>query len=70
MLNLIRAFEMQRMKESKTINEYTDKLLSIANQIRLLGSKFYDSRIIQKILVTLLERFDATISVMENSKDL
>ena len=58
------------MKESKTINEYTDKLLSIANQIRLLGSKFYDSRIIQKILVTLLERFDATISVMENSKDL
>nr|GMD40965.1 Putative transposon Ty5-1 protein [Ipomoea batatas] len=33
-LNLIREFEMQQMKESKTIKEYTDKLLSIANKIR------------------------------------
>lgn len=69
-LNLIRVFEMQRMKESETINEYTDKLLSIANQIRLLSSEFSYSRIVQKILVTLHERFDATISVMENSKDV
>ena len=45
-LNLIRAFEMQRMKESETINEYTNKLLSIANQIRLLGFEFSDSRIV------------------------
>ena len=58
------------MKESETINEYIDKLLSIANQIRLLGSEFSDSRIVQKILVTLLERFDAIVSSMENSKDL
>nr|GMD60386.1 Retrovirus-related Pol polyprotein from transposon TNT 1-94 [Ipomoea batatas] len=35
-LNLIREFEMQQMKESETIKEYTDKLLSIANIIRLL----------------------------------
>nr|GMD66315.1 Putative transposon Ty5-1 protein [Ipomoea batatas] len=33
-LNLIREFEMQQMKESETIKEYTDKLLSIANIIR------------------------------------
>ena len=58
------------MKESETINEYIDKLLSIATQIRLLGSEFSDSRIVQKILVTLLERFDAIVSSMENSKDL
>jgi len=58
------------MKESETINEYTNMLLSIANQIRLLGSEFFDSRIVQKILVTFPERFDATIFVMENSKDL
>ena len=58
------------MKESETINEYTNMLLSIANQIRLLGSEFSDSRIVQKILVTLLERFDAIVSSMENSKDL
>lgn len=69
-LNLIREFEMQRMKESETIKEYTNKLLSIANKLRLLGSEFCDSRIVQKILVTVPARFDATISSMESSKDL
>nr|GLL16706.1 uncharacterized protein LOC109838978 [Ipomoea trifida] len=69
-LNLIREFEMQQMKESDTIKEYTDKLHSIANKIRLLGSEFSDSKIVQKILVTVPERFDATISSMESSKDL
>ncbi|XP_074266564.1 uncharacterized protein LOC141589841 [Silene latifolia] len=61
-LNLVSEFEMQKMKESETIKEYTDKLLCIANKIRLLGSEFSDSRIVQKILVTIPERFDATIS--------
>ena len=69
-LNLIRVFDMHRMKESETINKYIDKLLSIANQIRLLGFEFSDSRIVQKILVTLPKRFDAIVSAMENSKDL
>lgn len=35
MLNLIWEFEMQRMKESETMNEYSDRLLSIVNQVRL-----------------------------------
>ena len=35
--NLVREFEMQKMKESETIKEYANKLLSIANKVRLLG---------------------------------
>ncbi|CAJ2667040.1 unnamed protein product [Trifolium pratense] len=66
-LNLIREFEMQRMKESETIS---DKLLSIVNNVRLLGTEFSDTRIVQKILVTVPERFESTISSLENSKDL
>ncbi|XP_074360543.1 uncharacterized protein LOC141700749 [Apium graveolens] len=69
-LNLIREFELQKMKDSETVKEYSDKLLSIANKVRLLGSEFPDSRIIQKILVTIPERFEATISSLENAKDL
>ena len=30
-LNLIREFEMQKMKESETIKEYSDRLLGIVN---------------------------------------
>ena len=69
-LNLIREFELQRMRESETVKEYSDRLLGIANKVRLLGSEFSDSRIIQKILVTVPERFEATISSLENTKDL
>lgn len=69
-LNLIREFELQKMKESETIKEYSNKLLSIVNNVRLLGTDFSDSRIVQKILVTIPEKFETTISSLENSKDL
>ncbi|GKB70706.1 trichome birefringence-like protein 35 [Tanacetum coccineum] len=32
-LNLIREFELQRMKESKTIKEYSERLIGLANKI-------------------------------------
>nr|KYP38341.1 hypothetical protein KK1_040413 [Cajanus cajan] len=57
-LNLIKEFEMQRMKESERVKEYSDRLLSIVNTVRLFGTEFSDTRIVQKILVTLLERFE------------
>lgn len=60
-LNLIKEFEMQRMKESETIKDYSGRLLDIVNKVRLLGTEFSDSRIVQKVLVTLPERFEATI---------
>ncbi|KAL5854004.1 hypothetical protein ACOSQ4_003806 [Xanthoceras sorbifolium] len=69
-LNLIREFELQRMKDSETIKDYSDRLLSIANKVRLLGSEFTDSRIVGKILVTVPERYKATITTLENTKDL
>ncbi|RDX90884.1 hypothetical protein CR513_27213, partial [Mucuna pruriens] len=44
------------MKESKTIKEYSDKLLGIANKMRLLGSDFDDFIIVENFLVTMPER--------------
>ncbi|KZV44135.1 hypothetical protein F511_26414, partial [Dorcoceras hygrometricum] len=69
-LNLIREYELQRMKDSETIKEYSDRFLSIANKARLLESEFTDSRIVEKILVTIPERYEATITTLENIKDL
>ena len=69
-LNLIREFQMQSMKKSETIKEYSDKLLSIANRVRLLGTTFTDSRIVEKILVTVPERYEASISALKNTEDL
>ena len=69
-LNFVREFKLQRMKESKSIKEYIDKLLGIANRVRLHGSEFTNSGIVEKIFVTTFERYEATIATLENTKDL
>ena len=68
--NLMTEFELQRMKEFETVKDYTNKLLGIANKIRLLGGDFVDSRIVENVLVTVSERYEASIVSLENTKDL
>ncbi|KAA3458812.1 Retrovirus-related Pol polyprotein from transposon TNT 1-94 [Gossypium australe] len=43
------------MKESETIKEHSDRLLGIVNNARLFDTDFFDSRIVQKLLVTIPE---------------
>jgi hypothetical protein len=69
-LNLIREFEPQRMKEFETIKEHSNKLLVIVNKVKLLGTTSTYSRIIEKILVTVPERYEESITTLENIKDL
>ncbi|XP_055835257.1 uncharacterized protein LOC129903740 [Solanum dulcamara] len=69
-LSLIREFELQKIKKSETVKEHSDQLLSIINEVGLLGTKFKDSRIVAKILVTVLERYEVSITILENIKDL
>ena len=58
------------MKDSKTVKDYSDRLLGIKNKVRLLRFEFTDSRIVQKILVIVAERYEDTITTLENTKDL
>jgi hypothetical protein len=58
------------MKKTESIKEYSDRLLNIASRVRLLGSSLPESRIVQKILVTIPEKFEATITSLENTKDM
>lgn len=53
-LNLIRYFKLQKMKDSETFREYCNKLLSIANKVRLIDSEFLDSRLVQNFLQLFL----------------
>ena len=61
---------MKFMQENKTTQEYADKLMKIVNHLRMLGEELLDKRIVQKVLVSIPERFDAKISSLEDSKDL
>ncbi|XP_039169760.1 uncharacterized protein LOC120293987 [Eucalyptus grandis] len=57
------------MKESESVKEYSDRLVGIAD-IRVLGTDLRDDRLVQKILVSLPEKFEATIASLENTRDL
>ena len=70
LLNLRREFETLKIKDSESIKEYMNIVMNVVNQIRLLGDEFPESRIVEKVLVTLPERFESKISLLENSKDL
>ena len=45
--------------------EYADKLQGIVNKIRLLGEELSGRRVVEKLLVTLPETFNAKISALE-----
>ncbi|KAF3634175.1 hypothetical protein FXO38_25261 [Capsicum annuum] len=69
-INLRREFEILKMNDSETIEEFSNKLMKVVNQIRLMGEELTDSRILEKVLVSLPERFEVKISSLEDSKDL
>ncbi|KAG8480143.1 hypothetical protein CXB51_024938 [Gossypium anomalum] len=69
-INLRRDFENLKMKESESIKQYSDRIMATVNSIRLLGEDFSESRIVEKVITTLPERFESKISSLEDSRDL
>lgn len=69
-LNLRREFETIRMKENELVKDFTDRLLKVVNQIRVLGEPLTDQRVVEKVLVSLPEKFEAKISSLEESRNL
>ena len=63
--NLVTKFEGLQMKESETMKDYSTNLVDIANKARMLGTNLSNNRLVQKILVSLLERYEATIASLE-----
>ncbi|XP_060670999.1 uncharacterized protein LOC132800756 [Ziziphus jujuba] len=58
------------MKENELVKDFRDRLLKVANQIRVLREPLTDQRIVEKVLVSLLEKFEAKISSLEKSRNL
>jgi hypothetical protein len=56
------------MKETETIKDFSSQILKLVNQVRLLGEDFLDSRIVEKVLVSLPEKFEHKICSLKDSK--
>jgi len=57
------------MKECETVKD-PNKLLGIVNNVKLCEKEFLEFRLIQKIMVTVSERYETSITSLENTKDL
>ncbi|WCJ39540.1 hypothetical protein M5689_020521 [Euphorbia peplus] len=69
MFTLIREFDMLKMKEDESISEYSSRLMSLVNKIKLLDSDFPDSRVKEKIMISLPSKFESKISTIEEFCD-
>ena len=58
------------MEEDETFAEFFAKLKDIMNSTFNLGESIAESKIVRKILRSLLERFHAKITVIEEVKDI
>ena len=57
------------MEEDESFNEFYTKLKDIVNSAFNLGKTILEPKIVRKVLKSLLERFHAKITAIEESKE-
>ncbi|KAL3612663.1 hypothetical protein D5086_003683 [Populus alba] len=70
LLALKKEFELMKMKDNESVKDYSGRLMDVVNQIRLLGKAFTDHKVVEKIMVSVPQKFEAKISAIEESCDL
>lgn len=68
--SLRRELENMKMKDSETIKEYYSRLRELVNQLRANGEDIVDKRVVEKILISLPEKYDPIVTTMEETKDI
>ena len=58
------------MEEDEAFDEFYTKLKDIVNSVFNLGESIAESKIVRKILRSLLERFHAKITAIEEVNDI
>ncbi|KAA8515304.1 hypothetical protein F0562_018466 [Nyssa sinensis] len=69
-INLRRDFETMKMKENETLNDFSTRFSELVNQVKTYGEDISNARIVKKILISLPEKFDAIVAVIEETKDI
>ncbi|XP_030516486.1 uncharacterized protein LOC115729991 [Rhodamnia argentea] len=67
---LRRDFENSKMKVNETVQEYCGKLKELVNQMRAYGDGITDQRVVEKILVSLTQKYNPIVTTIEATKDL
>ncbi|GKV25633.1 hypothetical protein SLEP1_g35036 [Rubroshorea leprosula] len=69
-ITLKRQVEMLRMLEDETVHQYSTKLQDLVNRIRANGGEFPNKRVVEKIMVSVPDKFESKILAIEETCDL
>ena len=67
---LRRELENLKMSDSESVQDYYTKITKIVNEMKTFGEQISDSRIVEKVLVSLPQKFDSMVSIIEETKDI
>ncbi|KAK3010856.1 hypothetical protein RJ639_012012 [Escallonia herrerae] len=68
--SLRKDLENMKLKEDESLKDYSSRFLELINQMKTHGEDISDRRIVEKTLISLPEKFDPIIAVIEETKDL
>lgn len=66
----MRDFENLKMREVEIVKQYAGKIMAVFSDIGLLGYQFSDSKVVEKVITTLLDRYESKNSSLKDSRDL
>ncbi|KAL0290735.1 UNVERIFIED_CONTAM: hypothetical protein Sangu_2560600 [Sesamum angustifolium] len=67
---LRRDFENMKMKDSETIDEYYTKVRELVNQLKAYGEDLPEKRVVEKLLISVTEKYDPIVTTIEETKDI
>ncbi|KAK4433557.1 hypothetical protein Salat_1118000 [Sesamum alatum] len=67
---LRRDFQNLKMKDYENIQEYQTRVIEIINQMRMYDEKVTDQLVVEKILISLIEKYEYVVAAIVKSKDL
>ena len=67
--SLRKEFENMRMKDSESMAKYSTRFLELVNQMKTHGEDISDQKIIDNILISVPEKFNPLVAVIEHTQD-
>ncbi|XP_017972728.1 PREDICTED: uncharacterized protein LOC108661220 [Theobroma cacao] len=58
------------MKKSQTVGEFVKDVMNLVNQIRLMSETLTNVKVVEKVMMSLPERFNATVTSLDQVKDI
>ncbi|XP_026455891.1 uncharacterized protein LOC113356871 [Papaver somniferum] len=68
--SLRRDLENIKMKDSETSKYYYSRVKEIVNQMKSYGENIGDKKLVEKILISLTDKYDPIVTAIEESKDI